>query len=198
MHGWQRTKHNKPLRQLKRIKMLRIDEERWSIVYFKYLIFIFFGRRLGGGWVSGEGGLCVCWLVFFLCNPTLVYLFVSLMGTTCRNVLVKSCIKILWAKTIYFSWHIWISLLNNMAAFIFHQVVMYPPPFFFPLVLQSRTETEDLQSGQECKHARAKEQIPYLPATSKKSVFNSGKRSFNMPGCIEAQSLGHAFGASTL
>lgn len=39
--------------------------------------------------------------------------------------------------------------------------------FLLPLVLQSQTATKDFQSGQECEHARAKGQVPYLPATSK-------------------------------
>lgn len=159
--------------------MLRIDEERWSIVDFKYLIFIFFGRRIGGGWVgrggpsrAGEGRGSASVGSCFLCNPSLVYLFVSLMGTTCRNVLVKSRIKILWAKTIYFSWHIWISLLNNMAAFIFHQVVMYPPLFFFfsPLVLQSRAETEDFQSGKARKTRRRERRAEAIFAGHKQKV----------------------------
>lgn len=83
----------------KNIKMLRINEARWSIVYFKYLIFIFLWSLQTDWPMLAERS--VCWLVFPM-HWILVCLFVSLMETTCRNVLVKSCIKILWQKQYIF------------------------------------------------------------------------------------------------
>lgn len=58
-------------------------------------------QSLQTGWpaLAGEGS--VCWLVFGA-HSILVYLFVSLMETTCRNVLVKPRIKILWQKQYIF------------------------------------------------------------------------------------------------
>lgn len=198
MHGWQRTKHNKPLRQLKRIKMLRIDGERWSIVYFKYLIFIFFGRRLGGGWArGGRWGFCVCWLVFPV--PPHTCLLVCFIN---GNHLSKCFSKILHQdfmgkNNIFFMTHLNFSVEQHGGIYISPSgnVSATPPTPRPPLVLQSRRETEDFPSGQECNtHAHTGR----MPAPSKKSVFNSRKRRLHMSGWIEAHSSGPAFRASNL
>lgn len=50
-------------------------------------------------------GRRVCWLLSLMYS-ILVCLFVSLMETACRNVLVKTCIKILWQNHIFFMTHL--------------------------------------------------------------------------------------------
>lgn len=97
MHG--STHLQQTAESAKHIKRLRINGERWSIVYLKYVIFIFLWR-LQTHWPM-LAARSVCWLVCSV-HWILVCLFVSLMGTTCRNVLVKSCIKILWQKQYIF------------------------------------------------------------------------------------------------
>lgn len=70
----------------KRIKMLRINEQRWSIVYFKYLIFIFLWRLQTDWPIVGRRGACLlaacvshatntCWLVCFINGKPLVGMF---------------------------------------------------------------------------------------------------------------------------
>lgn len=70
----------------KRIKMLRINEQRWSIVYFKYPIFIFLWCLQTDWPIVGRRGACLlapcvshstntCWLVCFINGKTLVEMF---------------------------------------------------------------------------------------------------------------------------
>lgn len=107
----------------KHIKMLRIDEGRWSIVYFKYLIFIyiyffFFAEPPNRLAHVGRRGVCLLARVCRALHTCLLVCFIN--GNHLSKCFSKTPHQDFMAKTIYFSWHIWISLLNNMAAFIFH------------------------------------------------------------------------------
>lgn len=105
----------------KHIKMLRIDEGRWSIVYFKYLIFIyiyFFAQPPNRLARVGRRGVCLLARVCCTLHTCLRVCFIN--GNHLSKCFSKTPHQDFMAKTIYFSWHIWISLLNNMAAFIFH------------------------------------------------------------------------------
>lgn len=113
--------------------MLRFNEGRWSIVYFRNLIFIFL-RCLQTYWpMLAEGS--ICWLVFLMLRMLVCFL----NGNRLSKCFSKTLHQDFMAKTIYFSWRIWISLSNNMVAFIFYQVVMYPP-LSLPPTLKGETQ----------------------------------------------------------